>query len=84
MTPVQIAYFKHFLFDRGIQAVYISMYRKSRIKGSGNTANPESLEKFLQDTPPFRALTHAFYFQVNSNFGYDYWNDLNNKWKKYI
>lgn len=87
MTPIQIAYFKHFLYDRGIQAVYISMYRRNRIKGSPSgdkNANPESLEQFLQEQPPFRVLMHAFYFNTNSDFGYDYWNGLNKKWKKYL
>jgi hypothetical protein len=87
MTPVQIAYFKHFLFDRGIQAIYISMYRKNRIKGGpggDKEGNPESLEQFLQEQPPFRVLMHAFYFQAGSNFGYDYWKDINSKWRKYL
>lgn len=87
MTPVEIAYFKHFLFDRGIQAVYISMYKKNRIKGGpegDKTGNPESLEQFLQDTPHFRVLMHAFYFQAGSDFGYDYWKDVDKKWRKYL
>lgn len=87
MTPVQIAYFKHFLFDRGIQAIYISMYKKNRIKGGpegDKTGNPESLEQFLQDAPHFRVLMHAFYFQAGSNFGYDYWKDIDKKWRKYL
>lgn len=87
MTPVEIAYFKHFLFDRGIQAIYISMYRKNRIKDGpegDSSGNPESLEQFLQEQPPFRVLMHAFYFHPNSNFGYDYWSDINKKWRKYL
>ena len=87
MTPVQIAYFKHFLFDRGIQAIYISMYKRNRIKGGpeeDKNGNPESLEQFLQEQPPFRVLMHAFYFQANSDFGYDYWKDINKKWEKYL
>lgn len=87
MTPVEIAYFKHFLFDRGIQAIYISMYRRNRIKGGpegDSSGNPESLEQFLQEQPPFRVLMHAFYFPMNSNFGYDYWKDIDKKWKKYL
>lgn len=86
MTPVEIAYFKHFLFDRGIQSVYIHMYKRNRIKGNpdGSSGNPESLEQFLQEQPPHRVLMHAFYFQPNSNYGYDYWNDINKKWMKYL
>ena len=87
MTPVEIAYFKHFLYDRGIQAVYISMYRKNRIKGGpegDKNGNPESLELFLQQQPYFRVLTHAFYFVQNSDYGFDFWNDLSKKWRKYL
>ena len=86
MTPVQIAYFKHFLFDSGVQAIYISMYRNSRIKGdpSGDkNGNPESLEQFFQEQPYFRVIMHAFYFPINSDFGHDYWDEINKKWKKY-
>ena len=56
MTPVQIAYFKHFLFDMGLQAVYISKYRRSRLRGDpgkGDEENPESLEEFLQQQPHY-------------------------------
>jgi hypothetical protein len=87
MTPVQIAYFKHFLFDMGLQAVYISKYRRSRLRGDpgkGDEENPESLEEFLQQQPPSRVLLKAFYFQMNSNYGYDYWKGINNKWIKYL
>ena len=86
MTPVQIAYFKHYLFDSGIQAIYISMYRRNRIKGGpegDKNGNPESLEEFLQQQPYFRVIMHAFYFNTNSQFGYDYWKDKDAKWKKY-
>jgi hypothetical protein len=87
MTPVEIAYFKHFLYDRGIQALYISMYRKNRIKGGpegDSSGNPESLEQFLQEQPTHRVLMNAFYFQAGSSYGYDYWNDISKKWKKYL
>lgn len=87
MTPIEIAYFKHFLFDRGIQALYISMYRKNRIKGGPDgdkSGNPESLEQFLQEQPTHRVLMNAFYFQAGSSYGYDYWKDINKKWKKYL
>ena len=85
MTPVQIAYFKHFMFDKGIQAIYISMYRRNRIKSQEGEypPNPESLEEFLQQQPIWRVIMHAFYFLPNSSYGYDYWDDINKKWKKY-
>lgn len=86
MTPVQIAYFKHFLFDKGIAKTYIFMYRRNRIKGGpegDKNSNPESLEQFLREQPYFRVVMHAFYFQMNSDYGYEFWDSVNRQWKKY-
>jgi hypothetical protein len=79
MTPIQIAYFKHFLFDRGLQYHYIGNYRGRKQKG-----NPESLEEFLQEASPAKAIMGAFYFKMNSDYGYDYWNDVKEKWLTYL
>lgn len=78
MTPVQIAYFKHFIFDCSLQRHYIGAYRKRRQK-----ENPESLEEFLQQASPAKALIGAFYFKPGSEYGFDYWNDIKEKWLKY-
>lgn len=86
MTPVQIAYFKHFLYDAGINKMYVYRYRHFRIKGGpeGDTSgNPESLEQFLLEQPFFRVVMHAFYFEVGSQYGFDFWKDINKKWLKY-
>ena len=79
MTPIQIAYFKHFLFDRGLQYHYIGNYRGRKQKG-----NPESLEEFLQEASPAKAIMGAFYFKMNSDYGFDYWNDVKEKWLAYL
>ena len=86
MTPVQIAYFKHFLYDKGIERVYISMYRNKRITGGpegDKKANPVLLEEFLRKTTVEDVLLKAFYFYPNSDYGFDYWNALNIQWKRY-
>lgn len=86
MTPVQIAYFKHFMFDKGIQRIYISMYRRRRIKGGpggDSQGNPESLEQFLQEIPYQDVILKAFMFYHNSEYGFDYWKDISDKWQKY-
>ena len=86
MTPVQIAYFKHFLFDKGIERIYITLYKSNRFKGSPSgdkSANPESIEQFFITKPASDVLMKAFYFQINSDYGYDYWDNINSQWKDY-
>lgn len=85
MTPVQIAYFKHFMFDKGIQGLYISFYKSHRVQipDEYDYVNPESLEQFLKDQPKHRVLLNAFYFPTNSFYGKTYWEDINKKWLKY-
>lgn len=86
MTPVQIAYFKHFLYDAGVNRMYIYRYRHFRIKGSpegDENGNPESLEQFFMEQPHFRVIMNAFYFEMNSQYGYDFWHEVNKKWLKY-
>ena len=86
MTPVQIAYFKHFLYDTGVNKMYVYRYRHFRIKGipgGDEKGNPESLEQFFMEQPHSRVIMNAFYFEVNSQYGYDFWKGINQKWLKY-
>ena len=86
MTPIQIAYFKHFLYDKGVQGMYISLYRSRRIKGGpggDHSGNPVSLEQFLSEQPYSRVIMNAFYFITGSQYGYDYWKEINGQWMKY-
>ena len=86
MTPVQIAYFKHFLYDAGVNRMYVYRYRHFRIKGGpegDSEGNPESLEQFFTEQPHFRVIMKAFYFEMNSQYGYDFWQEVNKKWLKY-
>lgn len=86
MTPVQIAYFKHFLYDAGVNRMYVYRYRHFRIKGGpegDENGNPESLEQFFMEQPHFRVIMKAFYFEINSQYGHDFWHEVNKKWLKY-
>lgn len=85
MTPVQIAYFKHFLFDKGIQKIYMSMYHNHKFKGDekDNTPNPDSIEQFFLEKHASKVIMKAFYFIPNSSYGFDYWSDINDQWKDY-
>lgn len=78
MTPVAIAYFKHFLHDQNLVKYYLATYRKRHQK-----KNPESVEQFLKDTSAGRVITDAFYFRVNGNPSFDYWKEIDDKWQQY-
>lgn len=85
MTPVQIAYFKHFLYDAGLNKMYVYRYRRYRIlEPEGEfPANPESIEEFFLTQPYSRVLTKAFYFEVGSQYGVEFWKEQDKKWRKY-
>lgn len=86
MTPIQIAYFKHFMCDKGLDRLYLSLYRRAKLKGmaDGSTeGNPESVEEFFQKTTVNDVIMKAFYFPMNNQFGFEYWKDLNDKWIGY-
>lgn len=86
MTPVQIAYFKHFLYDAGVNKMYVYRYRHHRIKGGpegDESGNPESIEQFFLEQPHFRVIMKAFYFEMNSQYGYDFWKGIDKQWRKY-
>ena len=66
--------------------MYVTRYRHARIKGGpegDSSGNPESLEQFLLKTPHFHVIMKAFYFEMNTQYGYDFWHDVNKKWLKY-
>lgn len=79
MKPYEVAMFKKFLENMGVDTVYINMYRKNKVIG-----NPESLEKFLYTTPTNEVCTKAFYFIANSDYGYDYWTNAGKKFLEYV
>lgn len=78
MTPVQIAYFKHFMYDSGIVVPFICNYNKMRI-GS----NPKYIEAWLQKASVEDVIMKAFTFRMNHAYGYDFWKDVDDKWQAY-
>ena len=86
MNPVEIAYFKHFLYDKAIQKSYILNYRDYRKDG-----NPESLEDFLQIASPDNVIMKAFFFFMNTvgnrnnkKPSYLFWKSINDDWQIYL
>ena len=93
MTPVEIAYFKHFLFDKSLEKDFTYFYRTRRIKGgpSGDKGgNPESIEEYFMKTSRQDVIMKAFYFAPTNNNAqrltvtYDYWKDIDDKWQEYM
>lgn len=84
MTPIEIAYLKHFLFDKDIARRYISFFKHYPLKG-----NPESIEQFFLQTTIEDVIMKAFTFfpsnvQNNKLHTYAYWKDIDDKWKEYM
>lgn len=78
MTPFEVALFKHFMKEKAIVKLYISYYRKFHLKG-----NPLSVEEFLASTSYEKVLVSAFYFLINNDYGSDFWNKMNVKWREF-
>ena len=91
MNAIQIAYFKHFLYDKDLQRNYLYFYRQNRIKGSPSgdkDGNPESIEQFFLQTPVEDVILKAFYFlkatPSRPNSSYDYWKGIDDQWQEYM
>jgi len=93
MTPIEIAYFKHFMFDKGLERSFRYFYKTRRIKGgpSGDKGgNPESIEEYFLKTSRQDVIMKAFYFAPTNNNAqrltvtYDYWKDIDDKWQEYM
>lgn len=59
--------------------VYINQYRKNHWE-----QNPISIEEFLAKVDVSEVCTKAFYFIRNSNYGYDYWSQMQLLWIEFL
>ena len=93
MTPIEIAYFKHFMFDKDLVRSYQHLYKTRNIKGGprgDKEANPESIEEYFLKTTREDVIMKAFYFAPTNNNAqritvtYDYWKDIDDKWQTYM
>lgn len=78
MTLQEIAMLKAFVKDRGMDEMFISLYTKYKLK-----ENPISIEEYLQKVDASNVFVSAFYWIINSRFGYDYWQEFQRKWDRY-
>lgn len=79
MTPLQVALFKQFTTTKGMESMFISMYRKWHLR-----TNPLSLEEYLRKADHLNVYMAAFYFQINQKFGFDFWQRMQNHFLKFI
>ncbi len=92
MTPVEIAYFKHFMYDKQLERSFIYYYRKNHVKGSprgDKDGNPESIEQYLLQTSVKDVIMKAFTFYLagnaqRANATFDYWKNVDDQWQDYI
>jgi len=67
MKPFEVAVFKQFLERRGMVTPFINLFRRYRI----NT-NPMLIEDYLRQIDASEVCVKAFYWLVNSRWGFDY------------
>jgi len=79
MTPLQVCLFKQFITTKGMESMFISMYRKYHLK-----RNPLLIEDFFRNVDPKEVCMTAFYFVINRQYGYDYWKKMQGKFDKYL
>lgn len=89
MTPIQIAYFKHFMYDKGLERSFQRYYHTCPIKGSprgDKDGNPESIEEYLLQTTVEDVIMKAFIFYPSGtgNSSYEYWKGIDEQWQAYI
>ena len=92
MTPIEIAYFKHFMYDKGLEKSFQYYYRKNPIKvnqRSDDNVNPESIEQFFLQTTVADVIMKAFTFYpssiaVKENSTFDYWKNIDDQWQDYM
>ena len=84
MNPVQIAYFKHFLYDKGIQKHFINNFYEFHAKNSiGGSANPDSLEEYLQLIALEDFVMKAFCFFISKKPKWNHWKEISDMWIAY-
>ena len=79
MTPLQVALVKQFTTTKGMESMFISMYRKWHVR-----TNPLSLEEYLRKADHLKVYMSAFYFQINQKFGFNFWQRMQNQFLEFL
>jgi hypothetical protein len=81
MNANDISAFKRFLKNHGVNTMFVGMYKQYRYDD-----NPDNVQKYLATVPRSLVITYAFDLTklTTSEFGAKYWDDLSQKWRKFI
>lgn len=83
MTPVEIAYFKHFMLDKALIKAFTKYFRFYHID-----ENPKSIEEYFLKIPAEKVIVNAFYFKMEGKLNkyketFAYWKKVHCDWKMY-
>lgn len=83
MTPVEIAYFKHFMLDKALIKTFCKYFRIYHIE-----ENPKSIEEYFKNIPAEKVIVNAFFFKMEGKLNkyketFDYWKKVHYDWKMY-
>lgn len=82
MKPKNIKLFKQFLKFRGLDVMFMGLYKSYRFED-----NPESLDDYLENVDSMFVIQEAFDFnriKASASFNSRFWSDLSKKWVKYM
>jgi hypothetical protein len=79
MKPYNIALFKHFLEGKGMVTPFVNMFKSYPLRKNSN-----SIEEYLRNVDEGDVCLHAFYFVINSRWGYNYWYDTQKEFMEYL
>ena len=82
MKDRNIKLFKTFLKFRGLDTMFLGLYKSYRFED-----NPESLDDYLKNVDSAFVIQEAFDFnkiKATASFNSRFWSDLSKKWSKYM
>ena len=82
MKVANIALFKRFLFENGVNTMFKGLYNQFRFP-----ENPEDVEEYLEKVDQQNVILMAFKFPKNlsqSNHGEDFWTEMAVKWENLV
>lgn len=82
MKAANIALFKRFLFENGVNTIFKGLYTQYRFP-----ENPESVEEYLEKVDSQNVILMAFKFprtMPNYRFGQDFWTEKAVQWERLV
>ena len=82
MKTANIALFKRFLYEHGVNTMFKGLYKQFGFK-----ENPEDVEEYLRTVDQADVILSAFRFPENMTgyrYGADFWTDMAVKWEELV